>query len=60
MRLLFRRLKGDVPWAVVTLIAGISLYDALMIASTGATGLAGLAVLGFALTLFLQRVAPGT
>ena len=58
--LLFRRRKGDVGRAVVTLIAGISLYDALMIATTGATGLAGLALVGFVLTLVLQRVAPGT
>ena len=30
LRLLFRRAKGDVPRAVVTLIAGISLYDAAL------------------------------
>lgn len=60
VRLLFRRLKGDVPRAVVTLIAGIALYDAVLIASTGQAALALLAVLGFGLTLVLQRVAPGT
>ncbi|MEM1299572.1 MAG: UbiA family prenyltransferase [Pseudomonadota bacterium] len=57
---LFRRQPGDVPKAVVTMIAGISLYDAALIASTGATGLAALAAAGFALTLALQRVASGT
>ena len=57
---LFRRRKGDVPTAVVTMIAGISLYDAALIASTGAPLLALLASLGFALTLYLQRVAAGT
>ncbi len=60
VRLLFRRRKGDVPRAVVTLIAGISLYDALLIASAGQMALAALAVVGFGLTLVLQRVAPGT
>ena len=60
VRLLFRRRKGDVPRAVVTLIAGIALYDAMLIATAGAPWLAVLAVAGFALTLLLQRVAPGT
>lgn len=57
---LFRRSPGDVPKAVVTMIAGVSLYDAALIASTGAIGLAALAAAGFALTLALQRVASGT
>ena len=60
LRLLFRRNKGDVPRAVVTMIAGISLYDAVLIAGFGHTGLALLAVAGFALTLYLQRVVSGT
>lgn len=60
LRLLFRRAKGDVPKAVVTMIAGISLYDAVLIAGTGATWLALCAVAGFALTLYLQRVVSGT
>lgn len=60
LRLLFRRNKGDVPKAVVTMIAGISLYDGVMIAATGQTTLALLAVAGFALTLVLQRVVSGT
>lgn len=57
---LFRRRPGDVPKAVVTLIAGISLYDAALIAGTGAWALALVAALCFAATLWLQRVAPGT
>lgn len=57
---LFRRNPGDVPVAVVTMIAGIALYDATLIAATGAIGLGVLAAAGFALTLLLQRVASGT
>ena len=57
---LFRRAPGDVPVAVVTLIAGIALYDAALIAAAGHLVLAGLAVAGFAATLVLQRVAAGT
>lgn len=57
---LFRRQPGDVPKAVVTMIAGISLYDAALIASTGQLGLALLAALGFVATMYLQRVASGT
>ena len=60
LRLLFRRRKGDVPRAVVTLIAGISLYDAALIAGIGADSYAILAAAAFPLTLLLQRVAPGT
>lgn len=58
--LLTRRAKGDVPRAVVTLIAGIALYDAVLIAASGAMGLATLALACFGLTLLLQRVVPGT
>lgn len=57
---LFRRARGDVPKAVVTLIAGVSLYDAALIASTGDIVLACVAAGGFLLTLALQRVASGT
>jgi len=55
-----RRRKGDIPRAVVSLIAGISLLDALLIAGTGQAGLATLALAGFAATLFLQRYVAGT
>jgi 4-hydroxybenzoate polyprenyltransferase len=55
-----RRQPGDVPRAVVSLIAGISLLDALFIAGAGAPMTAGLAVVAFALTLAFQRYIPGT
>lgn len=58
--LLRRRGKGDIPRAVVSLIAGISLLDAMLIAGTGAAGLAVLALLGFGVTLFFQRYIAGT
>ncbi len=57
---LFRRARGDVPRAVLTLIAGISLYDAALIAGAGQPGLAAIAAGCFAVTLLLQRVVPGT
>lgn len=60
LSLLFRRRPGDVPRAVVSLIAAVSLYDAVIIAGTGSTWLALLAVAAFAATLALQRLAPGT
>jgi len=55
-----RRQSGDIPRAVVTLIAGMSLLDAILISGVGEPGLALVAVLGFALTLGLQRVVSGT
>lgn len=55
-----RRKAGDIPRAVVGLIAGISLLDATLIAGSGAPGLAILAVAGFGLTLALQRLVSGT
>ena len=57
---LLRRARGDVPKAVVTLIAGVSLFDAGLIASTGDTTLAFVAAAGFLFTLSLQRIASGT
>jgi glycerol uptake facilitator-like aquaporin len=60
MWFLRRRRKGDIPRAVVSLIAGISLLDALLIAGTGSIGLAGLALAGFGLTLGFQRYISGT
>jgi 4-hydroxybenzoate polyprenyltransferase len=60
LRRLARRAPGDVPRAVVTMIAAIALYDAALIASSGAV-LAGVMACGFfGLTLALQRVAAGT
>ncbi|MBX2823609.1 MAG: UbiA family prenyltransferase [Gammaproteobacteria bacterium] len=58
--LVVRRKPGSIPRAVVSLIAGISLVDALMIAVAGQPILAGAAVLGFGLTLVFQRYIPGT
>ena len=55
-----RRRPGDVPRAVISLIAGISLLDALLIAGAGAAEVAWLAVAGFALTLACQRFVAGT
>lgn len=55
-----RRAKGDIPRAVVSLIAGISLLDALLIAATGSLALAALALAGFGVTLFFQRYISGT
>lgn len=58
--LLKRREPLKIRRAVVGLIAGISLLDALLIAATGASAPAMLAAFGFVLTLLLQRWAPGT
>jgi 4-hydroxybenzoate polyprenyltransferase len=45
---------------VVSLIAGISLLDALLIAGAGSPALAGVALAGFGVTLFFQRYISGT
>lgn len=55
-----RRSKGDIPRAVVSLIAGISLLDALLIAGAGMPAPALAAVAGFGVTLFFQRYVAGT
>lgn len=55
-----RRAKGDIPRAVVSLIAGISLLDALLVAGAGSPGLALAALAGFGVTLFVQRWIAGT
>ncbi|TCT12588.1 4-hydroxybenzoate polyprenyltransferase [Tepidamorphus gemmatus] len=60
LRLLFRRGPGEVPRAVVTLIAGIALLDAVFLAAAGAVATAIVAVVLFALTLVAQRYVPGT
>lgn len=52
--------RRSVPQAVVRLIAGISLLDAVLIASIGAVEWALVAVLGCAATRLFQRVIPGT
>ncbi len=58
--LLHRRQPGDIPRAVVSLIAGISLVDALFLAVDGWPGAAALAFACFATTLVLQRWISGT
>ncbi len=50
----------NVPRAVVSLLAGICLLDAILIAVTGDISLSWLAVIGFPLTLAFQRWVPGT
>ena len=58
--LLRRRKPGDVPRAVVSLIAGISLLDAMLLAGAGAVQLAWFAIAAFGVTLALQRWVSGT
>ncbi len=58
--LLRRRKPGDVPRAVVSLIAGIALVDAMLLAGAGAEAMAGWAIAGFVMTLALQRWVTGT
>ena len=58
---LYRTEGRSIPRTVISLIAGISLLDALAIASTGApTVLVAVVVAGFVLTLLFQRIVPGT
>jgi len=47
-------------WLVPLLVAGISVVDAIVIGVSGGGSLAWLALTGFAATLLLQRVVPGT
>lgn len=58
--LLKRRNKGDVPKAVVSLIAGIALVDAMFLAAADQWLGALAAVVFFATTLILQRWVSGT
>lgn len=60
LRYLWRRRAGDIPRAVVSLIAGISLLDAVLIARMGAPQMAWAAAACFVLTLAFQRLIPGT
>jgi hypothetical protein len=60
LALLIRPGRADVPRAVVSLIAGISLLDAVLIAQQGEAMLAWGAVAGFGAALFLQRYVRGT
>ncbi len=58
--LLRRRKPGDVPRAVISLIAGISLLDAILLSGFGHILFAGFAVVAFVITLALQRWIAGT
>jgi 4-hydroxybenzoate polyprenyltransferase len=60
LALLRRRRPGDVPRAVVSLIAGIALLDAVFLATAGWTGAVPLALGCFAATLVMQRWISGT
>jgi hypothetical protein len=60
LNLLRRRARGDVPRAVVTLIAGMSVLDGVMLAGAGHVLPCVLAIAAFVLTLVLQRWVPGT
>jgi heme O synthase-like polyprenyltransferase len=58
--LIARRGRANIPRAVISFIAGISLLDALLIAGAGRPLLAVVAVGGFGLTLAGQRWVRGT
>jgi 4-hydroxybenzoate polyprenyltransferase len=60
LRYLWRRQPGDIPRAVVSLIAGMSLLDAVFIAHMGAGQMAIAAAVCFGATLAFQRFIPGT
>lgn len=55
-----RRRRGDVPRAVISLIAGISLVDAVFLAAAGSISGALVSIALFVLTLSLQRWISGT
>jgi 4-hydroxybenzoate polyprenyltransferase len=57
---LYRKGRGVIPLVVVRLIAAISLLDALVVATRGASTVALLLALGFPATLLLQRYVKGT
>jgi 4-hydroxybenzoate polyprenyltransferase len=57
---LIRKGRVNIPRAVISFIAGISLLDALLIAGAGRPGLALWGIAGFVLTLFFQRYVRGT
>lgn len=55
-----RRKAGDIPKAVVSMIAGICLVDAMFLATAGSLLWVVLSLLAFFLTLYLQRFVAGT
>ena len=60
LRFLRQGPQRAVPQAVVRLIAGISLLDAMLIVGTGAVAWAAIAAVMCAVTRVFQRVVPGT
>jgi len=58
--LLRRRQPGDIGRAVSLLLAGISLYDAVLVAAFGFAGLSLLCVAAVPATIAAQRYVPGT
>ncbi len=60
VRLLKARAPGNIPRAVIRLIAGISLLDALLLATHGSPLAAVVAVACFGATMLLQRYVRGT
>jgi 4-hydroxybenzoate polyprenyltransferase len=60
LRFLLSSRQRSIPGAVVRLIAGVALLDAVLIAATGAMELAVVAVAFCGVTRLLQRVVPGT
>jgi len=58
--LLVRRRGADVPRAVVGLIAGICLLDALLVLGAGGGAMAWIAIALFPVTVLAQRFIPGT
>jgi hypothetical protein len=57
---LFVQSRRRVPRAVIGLIAGLCLWDAVLVASTGQTGLALLCLSALGATMALQRWVSGT
>lgn len=55
-----KRVGQRAGWLIPLLVAGISIVDASFMALSGAPTLAAFALLGFVVTLLLQRVVPGT
>jgi 4-hydroxybenzoate polyprenyltransferase len=60
LRYLWHERRRSIPAAVVRLIAGIALVDAMLIEGTGLLWLAGVAVSMCSLTRAFQRLIPGT
>jgi 4-hydroxybenzoate polyprenyltransferase len=52
--------RRSIPRAVISLIAGLCLWDAVLVASTGQMRLATLCVAGLGATMALQRWVSGT